>query len=145
MIEESAKKKGRQNNKGATFREAKFTVHTEEFNNEIYDLTYNMRDQYMATTRDISEQVSNVYPNGLTFNASIEEMTAQVLHTPITPTQPNTLEHRIWEREVDKNAKQKNILTMNLKTLYSLIWGKSTPALRAKLCTYAVLNIINAE
>jgi len=44
-------------------------------------------------------------------------MTEQVLGALITPARSNPLEQRIWEREVDKYVNQKNMLTMNLKTL----------------------------
>jgi len=51
----------------------------------------------------------------------------------------------MWERDVDEYMKQKNLLSMNLKTLYSLVWGQVTPALCAKLRTYTMFNQINAE
>ena len=34
---------------------------------------------------------------------------------------------------------------MNLKILYSLVWGQATPALRAKLLTYIIFKQINTE
>jgi len=104
-----------------------------------------MSNQYKMTRRAIAEHVGRTYQSGSTVKAFIEEMTEQVLKAPITPDAPNALEQRIWEMEVDEYVKQKNILTMNLKTLYSLIWGQAAPALRAKLRKYAVFNRINAE
>jgi len=135
-------KKYRRDNKGTTFMEVRFTGHTDEFKNAIYDITYNMSDQYTTTTRAIAEHVGRAYKNGSIVKSSIEELTVMALDVPRDPVLPNALELRIWEREVDEYAKQKNTLTMNLRNLYSLILGQVTPALRTKLRTYEVFNTI---
>ena len=116
-------KKGIRNNSrnGATFKVDKFFGRTEELKSEIYDLTYNMSDQFTQTTRAITEHTGRTYKSGSLVKSSIKEMTEQVLHAPVIPTTPNTLEQQMWDRDVDEYTKQKNLLLMNLKTLYSLV------------------------
>ena len=81
--------------KGTTFREPKFSGHTEELKDEVYDLTYNMSDQYTATTIAISEHVRRTYNNESAVKTSIEELTALVLVLPADSVAPNVLELRI--------------------------------------------------
>ena len=40
---------------------------------------------------------------------------------------------RIWEKQVDEHVKQEVHLVENLKTVYSLIYGQCSDALRMKL------------
>ena len=51
--------------KGSTFRELNFSGHTEESKDKVYNLTYNIPDQYTTTTRAIAKHVGRAYKNCL--------------------------------------------------------------------------------
>ena len=42
-------------------------------------------------------------------------------------------EKRIWEKEVDEYMKRRSVLNLNIRTLYSLVWGQCTDAFRARI------------
>jgi hypothetical protein len=52
--------------------------------------------------------------------------------TFVEPMDPRT-QVRIWEKQVDEHVKRGTMLTENLKTAYSLIYGQCSDAMRARL------------
>ena len=89
-----SKKNRRQIN--PTLKEPKFESHTDEIKDNIYDLNYNMSDQYTTTTQAIYEHVGRICKNGAAVRTSIEQPTTLVIVLPTDPIAPNVLELRIW-------------------------------------------------
>jgi hypothetical protein len=70
---------------------------------------------------------------------SIKSMKVFVIEQPEnSPGDVTRTEIRIWEKSIDNYVKRKTILTENIMTAYSLIWGQCSNVMRQKVetCTY---------
>jgi hypothetical protein len=93
-------------------------------------------DHYTKTTREIAEFLGRTYKFGMDTRLSIENMKVFVIKQPEDPPEDATrTEIRIWEKSVDDYVKRKTILTENIKTAYSLIWGQYSDVMRQKVKT----------
>jgi hypothetical protein len=77
---------------------------------------------------------------------SIKNMKIFVIEQPEDPPEdPTRTEIRIWEKSVDNYVKHKTILTENIKTAYSLIWGQCSNVMRQKVETCTDFSMISQK
>jgi hypothetical protein len=91
-------------------------------------------DMYTRTTKEIGEYVGRTYKYGADIRQAIEGLILPTFAMPSDPPDKcSRTEERIWEKSVDEFVKQKAYFGENVKTVYSLILGQCTEAMRAKL------------
>ena len=89
---------------------------------------------YAKTTREIGEYVGRTYKYGADIRRAIETLAVPTLTEPMDPpTEATRSQIRIWEKRIDEFVKKETHLEENIKTVYSLIFGQCTEAIRAKL------------
>lgn len=121
-------------NTTSTTREVKFDGREPDLSGHIYDCTYKQADMYSKTTREIAEYVGRTYKYGTDVRLAIESLKNTNIEQPEDPPDPATrTQTLIWEKRVVEYVKRETAFEDNMKTLYSLIWGQCTDALRAKL------------
>ena len=114
----------------------KFEGHWEELAGHIYDYAgaKQAADQYTKTTHEICEYVGRNYKHGTDTKMTLEMLAVPTFPEPMDPLNDATWTWiRIWEKEVDEYVKRGTLLSKNLKTAYSLIYGQHSEAMRAKL------------
>jgi hypothetical protein len=91
-------------------------------------------DMYTRTTKEIGEYVGRTYKYGSDTRQAIENLAPPVLAMPTDPKAGSSrTEEKVWELSVTEFVKQKAHYSENVKTIYSLILGQCTEAMRAKL------------
>ena len=101
----------------------------------VYDYTTgNNAEQYIKTTKNITDFVGSKYHDGYAedFRVAVETLQLPVLIKPIQPTDPTDLgEFEIYKLEV-RNWYDRNKAHGNFKVwLYSVVMGQCTPSLEA--------------
>lgn len=111
-----------------TLKAPKFEGRCNDLNGHVYH--YPSPDQYTKTTRKICEYIGQTYKYGADAKIALELL---VVPTFTEPTDPagNAMQTqvRIWEKQVDEHVKRCTMLSENLKTAYSLIYGQCSDAL----------------
>ena len=59
------------------------------------------------------------------------------------PPNATRSQERMWEKRCDEVVKREMHLKENLKTLYSLVWGQCTEAMRAKIKAHATFGRVS--
>ena len=93
-----------------------------------------MTDRYTRTIKEVDEYVGHTHRYGDDVRRAVEELsdvTISVLKDP--PGNATKTQTCIWEKMVDEFLKRFNYYEENMKSLYSLVWGKCTDILRATL------------
>ena len=116
-------------------RAPKFEGRCDDLKGYIYDCNDSKQaDAYAKTTKEVAEYVGRTFKYGNDVRLAIETMTVPTIPQPPDPAQNATrTEERLWEKRVDEVVKRETHLEENLKTLYSLVWGQCTEAMRAKV------------
>jgi hypothetical protein len=114
-----------------------FEGRCEDLKGHVYEsIDARQADQYTKTTREIAEFIGRTYKFGMDTRLSIKNMKIFVIEQPEdSPEDATQTEFRIWEKSVDDYVKRKTILTENIKTAYSLIWGQCSIVMRQKVET----------
>ena len=110
-----------------------FNGATENLTGNILDISYNQIEMYNATIKIIGEHVGITYKNGADVRSSIEQLEELNIEIDKDLANATALQTRIWTKEVDNTVRRIDILTQNLKTLYSLVWGQCSPPMKAKI------------
>ena len=137
--EGGAKKKehgqGGANAKGFAPRAPKFEGKCPELKGHIYDASdARQSDQFIKTTREISEYIGRTYKYGGDMRLAVETLTAPTLVPPADYTDDATrTEIRIWEKMVDEHARRISGIDEHIKSLYSLVWGQCSDVVRQKV------------
>jgi Reverse transcriptase (RNA-dependent DNA polymerase)/Zinc knuckle len=149
------KQQHQQNNKGRVQRNRppnppKFEGKTDGLKGFIYDFgDPRQADWYTQTTREISEYVGRTMSYGYDITNAIINKTNPAIPEPPEPvaippaTTTTTLQDKIWEKEIVEYVKRKSHAEQNVKTLYAIIWGQCTEALREKvraLANYSAMS-----
>jgi len=120
----------------STPKAPRFTGRCDDLDGYIYDVSSPRQaaDTFTKTTREVAEYVGQTYKYGADAQLAIEKLAPPIIAEPDDPEEnaSGTI-NRIWEKDVNKYVKRKNMLSENLKTAYSLVYGQCTDALRAKL------------
>ena len=114
----------------------KFEGRCEELSGHVYDYANARKaaDQFTKTTREICEYVGRTYKYGADTRTALESLAVPVFVEPLDPPADATrTQVRMWEKEVDEHVKRQIILSENLKSAYSLIYGQCSDAMRVKL------------
>jgi hypothetical protein len=129
------------NNNNRTFN--KLVVKTPVFEGKCTDLsgfTYDCSDptqaadMYTKRTKEIGEYVDRTYKYGANICQAIEGLAPPTIVEPTDPAAGSAwTQERIWEKSVDEYVRQKAQYVENVKTVYVLILGQCTKAMRAKL------------
>ena len=134
-----AKKKensGRGFAKGFAPRTPKFEGKCPELKGHIYDASdARQSDQFIKTTREISEYVGRTYKYGGDIRLAVEMLVPPIIDPPAdyaaNATRTSTI--RIWEKVVDEHVRRVSGINENIKTLYSLVWGQCSDVVRQKV------------
>ncbi len=122
-------------NRKAIVRQPKFEGKCEELKGHIYDCSdARQADVYVKTTKEIAEYVGHTYKYGSDARLAVENLELPTIPEPNDPaTGASATKRRIWEKKVDEYVKRIRYLEENIKTIYSLVWGQCTEALRARV------------
>jgi hypothetical protein len=115
--------------------QSKFEGKTDGLKGFIYDWSDSRQAEVFAeTTREIAEYVGRTYIYGHDTLLAIKNLAMPVHDVPNDPpTNASRLETRLWEKKVDYYVKRKIYLEENMKTLYWVVWGQCTYAVRFRL------------
>jgi hypothetical protein len=114
----------------------RFEGKCEDLNGCTYDCSdpRQAADMYTKTTKEIAEYVGRTYKYGADIRMAIETLVIPTIAEPTDPpADASRTQVRIWEKRVDEYVKKETHLEENIKTIYSLIFGQCTEAMRAKL------------
>jgi hypothetical protein len=120
--------------------EASFQGRCDDLKGHILDCVGGRQaDQYAATMKEIAAYIGTKYTYGADIRWSLEHEKEFVIPKP-TPlaASADDIDKRIWEKEIDEYVKRKSKLQSSCRTLFSLIHGKCTEYLKAKLEALAV-------
>ena len=93
-----------------------------------------MADQFAVTQKKLANHVGTVFPNGTDVKLAVEQLVIPTLLAPTEYGSSATMtEKRVWEKQVDQYVKKLDQLKENIRTLYSVIWGQCTEAMKAKV------------
>ena len=123
---------GRRNFKKPIIRQPKFEGRCEELKGHIYDCSdARQADMFVKTTKEIAEYVGRTYKYGSDARLAIDNMKRPKIQEPDDPKKDATAtQKKIWEKRIDEYVKREGQLEENLKTVYSLVWGQCTDALK---------------
>ena len=135
----NTKKGGQHGARGFAPRTPKFEGKCADLKGHIYDASdARQSDQYMKTTREISEYVGRTYKYGGDVRVAVETLSIPEFAVPTDPAaNASRTDVRIWEKLVDEHVKRMSHLTENIKTLYSLVWGQCSDVMRQKIEAHA--------
>jgi hypothetical protein len=84
--------------------------------------------------KEIAEYVGRTYKYGSNLRLAMENLAVPRWTEPADPAANATrTQTRIWEKQIDKFVKHQGYFEEKMKTLYSLVWGQCTEAMRAKV------------
>jgi hypothetical protein len=84
--------------------------------------------------KEMCKYVGRMYKYGADAKTALETMVEPVFMVPMDLDAMATwTEVQIWEKQVDKHVKRRNMLAKNLKMAYSLIYGQCSNAMQVKL------------
>jgi hypothetical protein len=123
----------------------RFEGRCEHLTGHIYDCGDNRQvDMYTKTTREIGDYVGRTYKYGGDARIVVQTLALPTIELPEDPkddASKTTL--KLWDKAIDEYVRRKSYLEENIKTMYSLVWGQCSDAIRAKLETKA--DHINIE
>ena len=100
----------------------RFTGATYNLKGNIFDISHNQTETYNATIKAIAEHVWITYKNGADVRSSIEQLEALDIRMSDEPANATPFQTRVWTKEIDNAVRRIDILSQNLKALYSLVW-----------------------
>ena len=106
---------------------------------EGFDFIYDCSDAHQAkmdikTTKEIAKYAGCTCKHSVDIRKAIKALEVPMIILPADPPANATaMEVRIWEKKVDTFIKCELMLEQNLETMYSVILGQCTDAMRAKL------------
>jgi hypothetical protein len=116
----------------------RFEGRCNDLKGHVYDsIDARQADQYTKTTREIAEFIGRTYKFGMDTCLLIKNMQLLGISQPNdSPEDATRTDIRIWEKNVNDYVKRKMILSENIKTAYSLIWGQCSDVMRQKVEAY---------
>jgi len=78
--------------------------------------------------------VATALKNGNDVKSAIENLKVPVMVLPNNlPANSMAEKKRYWEKRIDKISKKEMVLEENMKTLFSIIWGKVSDVLKHRI------------
>jgi hypothetical protein len=115
-------------------RQPKFEGTCEELKGHIYDCTDSRQsDVFIKTTKEIAGCAGRTFKKGSDARRAIENLSLPTLVPPADPVDDNKSNVRIWEKEIDAFVIRKTMLTDNMQTVYSIVWGQCTDVMKQKV------------
>jgi hypothetical protein len=110
----------------------------------IYDYADGKQsDMYTQTTKEIAGYVGRTYKYGGYAKLAMESLTEATWTEPSDPPTMATLtQKRIWEKEVDEFVKRRQYFELNMTSIYSLLWGQYSEAMRTTLMSISTHGAI---
>jgi Reverse transcriptase (RNA-dependent DNA polymerase) len=91
-------------------------------------------DLFTKAQREIADYAGRTYKYGGAIRRAVMSLEDQVFDLPDDPPDGATLgQQRLWEKAVDEVAKKQGHYEQNIMTLFALVLGQCTDALREKL------------
>ena len=124
-------------------RQSKFEGRIEALKGHIYDCT-DSRQVDLYTTKEISGYVA-ITKSGNNVIKAIEDMRVPEMVLPKDLSAATAAQKRQWRKRIDEISKKEIILEDNMKTLYSIIWGKVSDVLRHRIQALYNFKTMNSE
>lgn len=110
----------------SAMKEPKFEGRLDALNGHIYDCSYRQADMYNKTTKEIAMYVGRTYKFGNDAKLAIEHLGIPMFDKPPNPEEDaGRSDIRIWEKEIDDYVKRKNTFKENMKSAFSVVWGRN--------------------
>ena len=91
-------------------------------------------DMFTKTTKEVAEYAGRKLKYSADIRKAIEDLETPIIAEPTDPALPATMtQRRIWEKGVDEHMRRLSMLRQDLETMYSVILGQCTDAMRARL------------
>jgi hypothetical protein len=127
-------------------KQPKFEGKCDKLKGHIYDCTdVRQSDMFVKTTKEISKHAGSTFTFGGDARRALENLTLPTLQLPQTPTSDDITLVRIWQKEVDEYVRRKGILSDNMQTVYSLVWGQCTDVMRQKIEALTIYEQLTAD
>ena len=115
---------------------AKFKGETEALHGHIYDVgTSNQADLFTETTKKIASYAGRTCKEPQDIRRSIEDIDDVDIPMPTERTSitNDRLREKLFEKDIETWAKRESIYRQNKASLYSIVLGQCTEAMKAKL------------
>jgi hypothetical protein len=138
-------------NTAATVRQAGFIGKCPDLEGHIYDCTDSRQsDIFTKTTKEIAEYVGTNFKNGGDVRLAVEllEMPTLTRPTAAVPDKDGKVDDMsklIAEKMVNEYVRQLTTLHQNIRTLYSLVWGQCTDAMRQRVEALKEYDKVHSE
>jgi hypothetical protein len=126
-------------NTAATVRQAGFIGKCLDLEGHIYDCTDpRQSDIFMKTMKEIAEYVGTNFKNGGDVRLAVEMLELPTLTRPTAAVpdkegKVDDMSKLITDKMVNEYVRQLTTLHQNILTLYSLVWGQCTDAMRQRV------------
>jgi Reverse transcriptase (RNA-dependent DNA polymerase)/Zinc knuckle len=123
----------------------KFEGRCPDLKGHVFDCASDTQsDQFTRTLKEVADYVGRTYKYGGAVRRAVESLEEQTFDLPPDPPDGATFgEQRLWEKAVDEVAKKQGLYEQNLMTLFALVWGQCSDALREKLRSKTEYERIN--
>jgi hypothetical protein len=132
--------------KRETTQEKKITGRCEDIKGFVFDCADGKQADQYVTIREIAAYVGRTYDYGGDVRWSIKN---EETYLPTKPAgigaSTDPTDKRIWEKEIDEYVRRKAKLTSNCEKLYSLVLGKCTDHMVAKLESLPEIKNIDCD
>jgi Zinc knuckle len=140
----SGRKQRHQQNRN-TPAKIKFEGRCADLKDFVFDCAHDTQsDLFARTQREIGDYAGRTYKYGGAIRKAVLDLEEQAFDLPDDPPDNATLsQQRLWEKAVDEVAKMQGHYNQNLMSLFALVLGQCSDALREKLRSkteYAQVN-----
>ena len=121
--------------KSNTVRQTRFEGRCEALQGHVYECTnFKQSDQFAKTTKEIADYVGKTYKYGGTMRNAVLSLAHPTVEEPMEPKDESSrLQMRKWEKEVDEYVKKSYWIKEHVQSLFSLVWGQCSDAMRQKI------------
>jgi hypothetical protein len=128
-------------------RTSKFEGRCDELKGHIYDYGESKNaDQFITTTKEVSNYVRRTFKNGGDMTEAIAAMAIPTRNEPDDPDDPdNRIELKKWELEYTEYRKWEKLTSDNVKTLFNKVWGQCTESMQQKVESLGTYTQMKAD
>jgi hypothetical protein len=138
-------KKSNNTHNAHIIKQVKFEGRSDAMKGHVYDCNdAKQSDQFTKTTKELADYIGRTYKYGGDMRQAVLSLTTPVIPEPEDPDDANNrLQMRLWEKQVDEYVKKGTWLAEHVKSLYSLVWGQCSEAMRQKVEAVENFEIIS--